>query len=165
VEELKDPGIARNLAHMPYPYRTRDGRKWVHRTRRAVRRGARLSLLIERKRDARVLGGVAIWPEGHDASTLILGYWLGSGYRGEGYATEAVRATLRAAFRRPSTHRVVAYVFTHNRRSLALVKRVGFRREGVAREAFHKDDRWVDDVQFALLRREWLRLRSRRGSA
>ena len=155
VEELNDPGIARNLAHLPHPYRARDGREWVRRTQRATRRGDRLSLLIVRLSDDRLMGGVSVWPEGHDPSTLLLGYWLGTGHRGEGYATEAVETILRAAFRRPTTHRVVAYVFAYNPRSQALLRRVGFRREGVAREAFHKGDRWIDDVQFALLRREW----------
>ncbi|MCI4320317.1 MAG: GNAT family N-acetyltransferase [Thermoplasmata archaeon] len=165
VDELQDPGIARNLAHMPYPYRPRDGREWVRRAQGAARRGDRLSLLIVRSRDARVLGGVSVWPEGHDPSTLLLGYWLGRGHRGEGYATEAVRTILRAAFRRPATHRVVAYAFSPNRRSQALLRRVGFRREGLAREAFYKDHRWLDDVQFALLRREWEQFaRDRRGS-
>ncbi|MCI4351549.1 MAG: GNAT family N-acetyltransferase, partial [Thermoplasmata archaeon] len=103
-----------------------------------------------------VMGGISISPDGDDAATLIIGYWLGQSYRGQGFATEAVTTIVRAAFRWPATHRIVAYTFTHNRLSQAVLRRVGFRREGLAREAFLKDGRWIDDVQFALLRREWL---------
>jgi RimJ/RimL family protein N-acetyltransferase len=155
VHELRDREISQNLAHMPFPYRARDGYDWIRRANLGARRRDGLSLLIVRAKDATVMGGISVWPEGHDPSTLLLGYWLGREHRGYGFATEAVTKVVGTAFRAPETHRIVAYVFAHNRPSQSLLRRVGFRREGTSREAFLKNGRWLDDLQFAILRREW----------
>ncbi|MCI4351063.1 MAG: GNAT family N-acetyltransferase, partial [Thermoplasmata archaeon] len=97
VRELEDRRIYENVARIPYPYRARDGYEWVRRTERSRLRGDRLGLLIVRAKDAAVMGGISISPDGDDAATLIIGYWLGQSYRGQGFATEAVTTIVRAA--------------------------------------------------------------------
>lgn len=51
--------------------------------------------------------------------------------------------------------RIQADVVVENKLSLALVSRVGFKREGVLRNYLHLDDKAVDVVVHSILRREW----------
>lgn len=75
---------------------------------------------------------------------------------GEGLATRACRLLLTTLFA-DGLHRVVARVDPANVRSLALLDRLRFRREGYAVEAWWDDDlgAWTDEVCLALLAREW----------
>jgi ribosomal-protein-serine acetyltransferase len=73
------------------------------------------------------------------------------GRLGQGYMTEASLACLRFAFTRLGAHRVRCAAATENHRSLAVIARLGFRFEGIAREAEYVDSRWVDHAVFARL--------------
>jgi ribosomal-protein-serine acetyltransferase len=80
-----------------------------------------------------------------------LGYWLTDGASGRGHMTEAASAALEFAFARVGAHRVRIAAATDNHRSLAVISRLGFRFEGIAREAEWCDGRWLDHAVFAFL--------------
>jgi ribosomal-protein-serine acetyltransferase len=52
-------------------------------------------------------------------------------------------------------HRVEIRCGTGNTRSCAVPARLGFTREGVAREAEWVSDRWIDLVIWSMLQEEW----------
>ncbi len=80
-----------------------------------------------------------------------LGYWLRQEVEGQGLMTEAARLCLRFAFEEVGVHRVRCAAATDNHRSLGVISRLGFRFEGVARQAEFVDNRWVDHAVFARL--------------
>lgn len=80
-----------------------------------------------------------------------LGYWLGEAYWGRGLMAEAIEAVVRHAFGPLRMAKIEAEVFTENARGLALLDKLGFRREGLLRRAAHKDGRHVDCVVFGIL--------------
>ncbi len=80
-----------------------------------------------------------------------LGYWLGAAYQGQGLMTRACRALVGYSFAELGLHRVEIRVAPENRRSRAIPERLGFRQEGVLREAAWLYDRRVDLVVYALL--------------
>ena len=115
-----------------------------------------------------------IWLEGAFAGTIgchpidwrnrtcSLGYWLASQYQGRGIVTSAVAAMLDYLFLDLDLHRVVIQCGTGNYRSCAVPQRLGFTREGIAREAEVVNGRWIDLVVWSILRSEWVaRSRSR----
>jgi ribosomal-protein-serine acetyltransferase len=85
----------------------------------------------------------------HRASEL--GYWLRREYTGRGLMTEAARACLDFAFQRMGMHRVRCAAATDNAPSLRVIARLGFRFEGIAREAEWVGSRWLDHALFAKL--------------
>lgn len=79
----------------------------------------------------------------------MLGYSIDSAHEGRGLMREALEAVLADAFGRLGLHRVQANVRPENARSLALLERLGFEREGLAREYLFIDGAWRDHLMTA----------------
>jgi RimJ/RimL family protein N-acetyltransferase len=90
-----------------------------------------------------------------DGAQAEFGITLAPAYHGRGYADEAVRALLAMLFGTLEKHRVFASVDPRNERSIALMERLGFRREAHFVESLWFKEAWADDVIFAMLEREW----------
>jgi ribosomal-protein-serine acetyltransferase len=67
--------------------------------------------------------------------TTEVGYWLGEEQQGKGLVTAACRALVDHAFGELGLNRVVIWCATQNKKSCAIPERLGFRREGVQRQA------------------------------
>lgn len=79
----------------------------------------------------------------------MLGYSIDAAHEGRGLMREALEAVLADAFGRVGLHRVQANVRPENLRSLGLLQRLGFEREGLAREYLFIDGAWRDHVMTA----------------
>ena len=141
---------------------------WLSMTRSDVETRAllRKSMRQHRKSGDAALG---IWHEGALAGMVTLhqvdrinrgagvGYLLETGLQGQGIATRACRALLGHAFATLNLHRLEISCASRNRRSLALARRLGFRRAGLQRQAQRIRGRYVDVVVLDLLDQEWKR--------
>lgn len=77
----------------------------------------------------------------------MLGYAIDAAHEGRGLMREALAAAIDEVFSpRVNLHRVQANVRPENLRSLALLERLGFEREGFAREYLFIDGAWRDHV-------------------
>lgn len=86
----------------------------------------------------------------------MLGYAIGAAQQGHGLMYEALHAALDDAFGpRLRLHRVQANARPENRRSLALLERLGFRREGYAPAYLFIAGAWRDHVMTARLNPHW----------
>jgi len=85
----------------------------------------------------------------------FLGYYAFTPHAGRGYLTEAVGLGLEHAFGPLHLHRVEANVQPDNAHSLALLRRLGFRREGYSPRYLKVAGRWRDHERFAILAEEW----------
>jgi RimJ/RimL family protein N-acetyltransferase len=132
-----------------------DPGRMVTRTLREYRQGAHLSLSVILRTTGECIGRVGLreldWTWRKVGS---LSYWIDPGHWGRGFATEASWALCRAAFGPLRMHRVASQALDRNRRSLAVLRRLGFVEEGRERESVCVDGRWMDMVLFGLLRSE-----------
>ena len=81
----------------------------------------------------------------------MLGYAVDAAFEGKGYMREALEAAISRAFSpRIHLHRIQANVRPENTRSLALLQRLGFEQEGLAREYLFIDGAWRDHTLWAL---------------
>lgn len=80
-----------------------------------------------------------------------LGFYGIQGQGGRGMMTAALKLTLAYAFDQLGLHRLEANIQPGNERSIALVQRVGFRREGFSPKYLQIDGIWRDHERWAIL--------------
>jgi len=158
--EQLDALIERNRAHI------REWSPWfkddrsIENTRSFIKRN--LTRLAENEGFA-----LAIWHGGEMAGQVEynyfdwanrrteLGYWLGASFQGRGLVTKSCRALIDHAFRELKLNRVEMHCGVENIRSRKIPERLGFREEGVLRQADWLHDRFVDMVIYGMLASEW----------
>lgn len=101
-----------------------------------------------------LVGDLGVRTPGDEPRQAEVGITLASAHQGLGIATEALSAVLVYLFDELGVHRVFASVDPRNKASIALLERVGMRREAHLSESLWFKGAWVDDVIYALLARE-----------
>lgn len=84
------------------------------------------------------------------------GFAFNRRYWNQGYATEAARAVIDAAFRMLNVHRVWAGCDTRNIGSYRVMEKLGMRREAHLRKDVWQKGEWRDSYRYAVLQEEWL---------
>jgi [ribosomal protein S5]-alanine N-acetyltransferase len=84
-----------------------------------------------------------------------LGYAGFASHAGQGLMTAGLRAVVSTAFADLGLHRLEANIQPDNARSLGLVRRLGFRREGVSPRYLMVDGQWCDHERWAVLADDW----------
>jgi RimJ/RimL family protein N-acetyltransferase len=123
-----DPEAVRQMAQMPDPCTESAAREWIE---------ARLGpggyvFAIVRRSDGEFLGIAGF---GGPTDMPEVGYWIGSFYRGQNYATEALRALVEYA-RFIGVPRLHADTFPNNPASERVLAKAGFMAQGVVERNF-----------------------------
>jgi ribosomal-protein-alanine N-acetyltransferase len=84
-----------------------------------------------------------------------LGYWVAAASGGRGHATSAALLICEFAFRHAGLHRVQPAVIPRNARSIRVVEKAGFRREGRAINYLNIAGNWEDHDIFAMTLEDW----------
>jgi ribosomal-protein-serine acetyltransferase len=84
-----------------------------------------------------------------------IGYWLAADVQGQGIMTKACRFLVNYAFKELGLNRVEIFCAAENRKSCAIPERLGFKNEGVIRQAEWLYDHFVDSVIYGMLASEW----------
>jgi ribosomal-protein-serine acetyltransferase len=108
--------------------------------------------IVER---GRIVGSIGLHNVSWNDRSTNVGYWLAADARGRGTMTKAVFAFLGYAFDVWELHRVEIRAAVDNAPSRAIPERLGFREEGVLRQAQRVGDRWLDLVVYAMLAPDW----------
>ncbi|MEQ9144115.1 MAG: GNAT family protein [Parvibaculaceae bacterium] len=127
-------------------------RRRLRRYMRDVREDLAYPFFVFREEDDALVGGVTISNIHRGVQqSCTLGYWAGEIYAGNGYTTAAVRALVPFIFEELKLHRILAACLPENERSQAVLRKCGFRQEGIARGYLRINGAWRDHVVFALL--------------
>lgn len=142
--------------HEPWVFPATDMRRYRAYLDRLERGGA-WGFLAARNTDDALVGVVNINDVimgGFESGSL--GYYGSAAYAGQGLMTEALALVLDHAFTTLELHRLEANVQPDNAASLALVRRLGFRKEGFSPAFLKIGGMWRDHERWALLAEEWL---------
>jgi RimJ/RimL family protein N-acetyltransferase len=100
------------------------------------------------------VGLVAMTDHDTERGTAELAYWLDPDAWGQGYATEAAGRLVKYGFDQRALRKWSAKIVGGNDRSVAVVERLGFTKEGTHRQEWYLDGAWRDMLWFGLLRTE-----------
>ena len=127
---------------------TRRLRAWALRSQ--TDRG--YAFFVFERRGGALVGGVSLDNVRRgNGQRAELGYWVGAPHARRGYMTDALSALLPFAFDSLGLHRLGAAVLEDNAASQRLLEKIGFAREGVARNYLRIGGEWRDHVIYGML--------------
>lgn len=114
---------------------------------------------VERRDHPGLIGDVAVLVPDGDPGSVEIGYSLGPALGGHGYASEAVAAVVTYCFEARGKSEVMAWTDTRNLPSIALLERLGFRRDPASRQHTMFKGAWCDEDRYVMTPEDWAGLR------
>ena len=108
------------------------------------------------KETGEFIGDIGIHFNDDDNLQVEIGYTLSLNSQGKGYATEAAIGVIDYLFSDLKKYRITASVDPINIKSVALLERIGMRKEAHFKKSFWFNNEWTDDVVYAILEEEWI---------
>ncbi|WP_163269130.1 GNAT family N-acetyltransferase [Chelativorans alearense] len=125
--------------------------------------GTGISFFLFERTGGRLAGGISLTNIRRGvAQSAHVGYWMGERFAGRGMMLEALNLVIPFAFETLSLHRLEAACIPKNTRSIRLLEKAGFQREGLLRSYLRINGTWQDHYLYALIAGEH-RGKSRRG--
>ena len=157
VLQLNDLRIHQCTLSIPHPYTEENGRDFISKSILKDLGGLselKFLHLAIRNGQRRLIGclGFDGILRGHKAE---LGYLIGREYRGKGIITRAIGVACGFAFKTWDLVKVMAQVFEFNHASARVLEANGFQNEGVLRNHVQKNGKFIDSIQFGLLKEEF----------
>lgn len=135
-------------------YSVETARAWRRKALELFARGEGLAAGIVK--DGRIIGTIGMHAVDHANRRTSMGYWLDAAHQGRGIVTAAARAVVSYALQDLKLNRVQINCAPGNARSRGIPQRLGFKEEGVIRDAEWLYDHYVDHVVYGMLAREWV---------
>ena len=114
------------------------------------------SFLIFKTDDKTLLGGINIGNVRRGVSqSASLGYWIGEKHSRNGYMKEALKLLIPSLFVDLRLNRIEAATLEENIASKNLLKKIGFKKEGVLRKYLKINGTWRDHILYGLLENDF----------
>ena len=114
------------------------------------------SFLIFKTDDNTLLGGINIGNVRRGVSqSASLGYWIGEKHSRNGYMKEALKLLIPSLFVDLRLNRIEAATLEENIASKNLLKKIGFKKEGVLRKYLKINGTWRDHILYGLLENDF----------
>ena len=114
------------------------------------------SFLIFKADDKTLLGGINIGNVRRGVSqSASLGYWIGEKHSRNGYMKEALKLLIPSLFVDLRLNRIEAATLEENIASKNLLKKIGFKKEGVLRKYLKINGTWRDHILYGLLENDF----------
>ncbi|MFD1745584.1 GNAT family N-acetyltransferase [Rhizobium helianthi] len=114
--------------------------------------GLAVPLFLFRRNDMALLGGITV---GHirrgAGQNCMIGYWMGENHAGQGHMFAALKLVVPYIFSGLQLHRIEAACIPENWKSIRLLEKAGFEREGLLRKYLKINGEWRDHILYSLL--------------
>jgi len=120
--------------------------------------GTWFQFAIVEKETNKIIGDLGIHFFDNENRQVEIGITVHRDFQNKGYAKEAVIRVIDCLFKELNKHRITASIDPDNENSIRLVERIGFRKEGHFVESLLINGKWVDDLIYALIEKDWEKL-------
>lgn len=117
--------------------------------------GTWFQFVIIEKETQKVVGDLGIHFFDSENKQVEIGCTLNKKFQNKGYATESVKRVIDYLFKELNKHRIITSIDPNNENSIRLVERIGFRKEAHFVESLFINGKWVDDLIYALIEKDW----------
>lgn len=114
--------------------------------------GYAVPLLLFDRLQATLLGGLTVgYIRRGAAQSCMIGYWMGERHAGQGHMLAALKIAIPYIYGQLQLHRIEAACIPDNWKSVRLLEKSGFEREGLLRKYLKINGEWRDHVMFSRL--------------
>lgn len=125
------------------------------------KRDEKYSFGIFQKNNDTIIGNIALTEVFRGPlQSCYIGYYLDLECNGKGYMTEAVRLAVKFGFEDIKLHRIEAGVMPRNLRSMRVLEKAGFIKEGIARKNVNINGKWEDHQVLAILDEDYKHIKA-----
>jgi RimJ/RimL family protein N-acetyltransferase len=117
-------------------------------------------LVIIEKKTQKIIGDLGLHFLDKANKQVEIGCTLNKKFQNNGYATESVKLIIDYLFEKLNKHRIIASIDPENKKSIQLVERIGFRKEAHFVESLLINGKWIDDLIYALIEKDWEKMKS-----
>ncbi len=150
AKNINDRMVYRSTLSIPYPYTLKDAKEWVKRSLKEGRKKEPTEINFVIDINGEVAGGIGLSEiKGHQAE---VGYWIASKYRNKGIMTLALKKVTKFGFEKIKLRRIYACVFPFGKASMKVLKKNGYKLEGILRKEIKKGNKLLDNYLFAKVR-------------
>jgi [ribosomal protein S5]-alanine N-acetyltransferase len=159
IENANNLNISKYLLTVPCPYTKEDALFFINKNIEKAKESPRkkYQFVIEFKENNKVIGTIGLSKVDEFQGTTTIGYWIGEKYWRKGYMIEAIKKIIEFTFQELNLRRINASVYTENTASNEILKKLGFRHEGIKRK--NKRTKSTGDIHdeniYGLLKEEW----------
>lgn len=153
---INDPEIEHMTAGGTFPISQTNQEAWFQAHKNDV---DPLRFAIRRLSDSQIVGMIYISQVDFKNQKCSTGIKIGGGYRGNGYAYDAIKALVSYLFCEMNFNRVEAKILEYNIPSQELYKKCGFILEGRLRKTIFKSGCFRDQLLFSILKEEFSRIK------
>ena len=153
VKYANNYNIARFMRDsFPYPYTETNALNWIEFTKANT---SALSYAIAN--EVELIGGIGAFSQNdvHRFSAEI-GFWIGEPFWNQGIISKSLRAFCNYLFSNYEFNRLFANVFEGNDASKRVLEKAGFVLEGTLRKSVTKENKFVDQYIYGLLKEDFL---------
>ena len=131
---IGDWEVSRWLFHVPHPYTHQDAESWLDHLTPSYEAGRpELFVIVDKDYDF-VMGAIGLHASAAPKPAegeIVLGYWLGKPYWGQGFMSEAVPPVLKIALARSYINKITTFTDLNNFASQNVLRKTGFRYLGM----------------------------------
>ena len=150
-----DRQIADTMISIPHPYPDGEAERYISKQMAELKAGLSVTFAIEPISARELKGIIEIRDIDREHSLGEISFWLAVEAWGKGYMSEALPAILRFGFATLSLNRLYAYHMGRNPASGKVLRKNGFRQEGLLRQRVRKCGVFEDVVLLAILCEDW----------
>ncbi len=112
-------------------------------------------LVIIEKQAQKIIGDLGLHFLDSENKQVEIGCTLDKAFHHRGYATESIKKVIDYLFMELNKHRIVTSIDPDNKNSIRLVEKIGFRKEAHFIESLFINGKWVDELIYALIEKDW----------
>ena len=110
---------------------------------------------VRRKNNNNLLGTATLVNINHIRKSAEMGYGIDPNYWGKGYVLLLQNALIKYTFESLGLNRLHGVTMLNNERTISSIYAAGFKKEGILRDYYLKDNKFIDGLKYSMLKREY----------
>ena len=111
---------------------------------------------VRLKEDSKLLGSAALVNINQNRKSAEIGYGIDPNYWGKGYVLLLQNTLINYTFESLGLNRLHGITMVNNERTISSIYAAGFKKEGILRDYFFKDNRFINGLKYSMLKTDYI---------